>query len=486
MLRLLALNALLLVAGGALADGVPRLPPQPLILVQAVAPLASIDTSPLRNVLGRLPSPNETDDNGWTDLHFAAALNLPRLAAALLDAGADVESRLKVDGERLNDQLIQSLRQLNLFSAFRRRGYTPLHVAALNDARNAAAMLISRGADIHGTDSYGKTPLHGAAYADAEEVAELLVGSGAGINAPDVNGATPLHDAASAGALQTAATLIGQGANIHATNNSGRTPLHWAARQNVLRVIARLIAWGADVHVRAADGRTPLHDAAHGNALEAVADLIARGADMHAKAVDGRTPLHDAAHGNASEVVTDLIARGADMHVRALNGRTPLHDAAYENALEVTKGLIDHGAGLNVKDDQHRTPLHLAVYGNALEVAAELIGRGANLLATDRFGRTPRHLAEQLGRRGIMALLTNRKPVETKAIEYWQMMLHTGVLVLRSVRGSAKPMLPSACVCWPAQQRWTALPKPPHLGCQSRRIIPVESRHHLPRRRSEG
>jgi len=208
--------------------------------------VASTDTGPLRNVLGRPPSPNETDDNGWTDLHFAAALNLPELAAVLLDAGADVESELKVDGERLDEQLIQSLRQLELFSAFRRRGYTALHAAAFNDAQNAAAVLIGRGADIHATDSYGKTPLH---------------------------------------------------------------------------------------------------------------------------------------------------------------------DAAYGNALEVTKCLIDHGAGLNVKDDQHRTPLHLAVYGNALEVAAELIARGANLLATDRYGRTPRHLAEQLGRRGIMALLTNGKTI---------------------------------------------------------------------------
>ena len=95
-------------------------------------------------MLGRPPSPTQTDANGWTDLHYAAALNRPEAAAALLDAGAQVDSRLHRDGAKLDAPLLRSLQRHELFSAFRRRGYTPLHVAAFNDAQDAAALLISR------------------------------------------------------------------------------------------------------------------------------------------------------------------------------------------------------------------------------------------------------------------------------------------------------------------------------------------------------
>ena len=102
----------------------------------------------LREVLGRVPSTTVVAENGWTDLHYAAALNLLELATALLDSGMDVAVPIKADGEPTSERLKRKLRAIDLVSDLARRGFTPLHMAALNNAEEAAALLISRGADI--------------------------------------------------------------------------------------------------------------------------------------------------------------------------------------------------------------------------------------------------------------------------------------------------------------------------------------------------
>ena len=282
----------------------------------SAAPVADLDLGNFRDILGRLPSPTAVDENGWTDLHYAAALNLPGLARVLLDAGADVAVQIKSDREPVSERLKQSFRDLHLFSKFTsrgrplftRRGYMPLHMAALNNARETVVVLIARGADVHG-------------------------------RAPG-NGWTPLHSAAYGNALEVVADLIVRGADVNVKNNDGWTPLHYATYGNALEVAADLIVRGADVHAKNNDGWTPLHYAAYRNALEVVADLIVRGADVHAKSNSGATPLHYATHGNALEVVADLIVRGADVHAKTNNGTTPLQIAEERGHREVMEILV--------------------------------------------------------------------------------------------------------------------------------------------------
>ena len=51
--------------------------------------------------LGRELSASAVDDNGWTDLHYAAALDWPAVARVLLGAGARLDARLRADvGDR--------------------------------------------------------------------------------------------------------------------------------------------------------------------------------------------------------------------------------------------------------------------------------------------------------------------------------------------------------------------------------------------------
>ena len=118
---------------------------------------------------------------GDTDLHVAARLNLPLLAASLLGQGADVHAAN-------ND------------------GWTPLHVAAKEDASAAAEVLLEQGADVHARNKDGWTALHLAARENASATAALLLQQKAEVNARErLFGWTPLHlAAAKRGASATA------------------------------------------------------------------------------------------------------------------------------------------------------------------------------------------------------------------------------------------------------------------------------------------
>ena len=128
--------------------------------------LATIDAGNLREMLGRELSANAVGEHGWTDLHYAAAANLPEVVEALLDAGADVGARAALNevGEGApSDAFRQFLEALGYEVNFWGTGLTPLHVAARTNAREVLIELIDRGADVHAKDNRGETPLHEAA-----------------------------------------------------------------------------------------------------------------------------------------------------------------------------------------------------------------------------------------------------------------------------------------------------------------------------------
>ena len=121
------------------------------------------------------------DENGWTDLHYAAALNLVALAEALMDAGASTDASLKDDGTPVTEQLNRSLNALGVESNFiSREGQQPLHVAVNYGAVDTAELLIDRGADINAKDKNGQTPLEMARRKDPfGKVMWLLINRGA-------------------------------------------------------------------------------------------------------------------------------------------------------------------------------------------------------------------------------------------------------------------------------------------------------------------
>ena len=366
------------------------------LYAQTRARAAVSDGKRFSDSLGRVFSASAKEDSsGWTDLHYAAVLNLSGAVMALVDAGVHADVRLKNDssrfGEALPDTLV-GLRQ-EQFAGWEADGETPLMIAAVANAHDAVEALVEAGADIRAKNASGKIPLHFAAYGGARETAEWLVEKGADIHAKDDGGRTPLHDAAWGNARETAEWLVGKGADIHGMDKYGETPLHDAARRNARETAEWLAEKGADIHSTDIEGQTPLHEAASRDARETAEWLVGKGAQIHATDIDGKTPLHLAARGNARETAEWLVGNGAHVHATDIDGRTPLHDAAYGGAGETAGWLAGRGADLRAKDNSGQTPLHLAARGNAREMAEWLVEGGADIRAKDIAGNTPLHEA---------------------------------------------------------------------------------------------
>ena len=248
-------------------------------------------------LLRREPSVDYADRSGWTDLHWAAILNLSELAEWLLDKGMHADQTVKAP---FSDQLVAEFNRLvpypdpesgwvdwlgeegeygrfaknwneNRRSMLR---YTALHLAMRPSTVQVAELLIAHGADVNARTKEGIMPLTFVAANNAVQVAELLIAHGADVNARTETGWTPLHSAASGNSVQVAELLIAHGADVNARyETNGWTPLHSAVYHNAVRVAELLIAHGADVNARDDWIGTPL-DHAKKRGYSQLADLL--------------------------------------------------------------------------------------------------------------------------------------------------------------------------------------------------------------------
>ena len=199
----------------------------------------------LSALLGRELSGSQSDENGWTDLHYAAVLNLADLVNHLLDdeaasggflkqvltlgvakPRADVNARIKDDAAPLSDRLKRRLRRLRHdFDDWTRDGETPLHVAAFVGAREAAVELLAHGADMDAKTPLDWAPLHYAAASNGHDVVVVLLAGGADMNAPVVGDWTPLHLAVWADNRGAVEALLVRGAELTVATSDGETPL---------------------------------------------------------------------------------------------------------------------------------------------------------------------------------------------------------------------------------------------------------------------
>ena len=155
----------------------------------------------LSATLGREFSPEAVYESGWTDMHYAAALDLPGLAEDLVEMGVDVDVRLD-SGDFSGGEVGHTLRKFGVNVYLEGMGQTPLHIAAWKDALSVAKFLVENGANVHATTKpvpidymWGRTPLHWAASTNALSVAKFLVENGASVHARDMFGKTPLFEA---------------------------------------------------------------------------------------------------------------------------------------------------------------------------------------------------------------------------------------------------------------------------------------------------
>jgi ankyrin repeat protein len=106
-------------------------------------------------------------------------------------------------------------------------GWTPLHLAAFFGQREAAELLLARGASLSAVSGGQEKnqPLHAAlAGAGDPAIVRALLAHGADVNAAGATGVTPLHIAASRGSEDLVRLLVSVGAKTNARLDDGKTP----------------------------------------------------------------------------------------------------------------------------------------------------------------------------------------------------------------------------------------------------------------------
>ena len=121
----------------------------------------------------------------------------------------------------------------DLVNAYSHDGWTPLHLAAFFGRADAAGALIAGGADLHvlAENAQDNMPLHAAVAGRCKDVVALLLSKGADVHGRTGSRWTPLHLAAHGGLLDIAELLLDVGADVRAVNDGGETPLAMAMGQ---------------------------------------------------------------------------------------------------------------------------------------------------------------------------------------------------------------------------------------------------------------
>ena len=199
-------------------------------------------------------SPHRADENGITALHHAmrnglTALNgvrydpvyrvrppnMPDLARALLEAGADPNAQIK-KSRRLGPD----------GSPFEMEGATPLMLAAVSADSGMMRLLEDYEADPSITAAGGITPLMAAARAACTGSCAFQGGGNMAASEEEVRRS-----------LQAVIAAVEMGVDVNARNGDGQTAMHMAAFTGADAVVQYLADHGAEVNVRDNYGETP-------------------------------------------------------------------------------------------------------------------------------------------------------------------------------------------------------------------------------------
>ncbi|MBP1627849.1 MAG: Ankyrin [Holophagaceae bacterium] len=431
-------------------------------------------------------------NNQWerTPLILASKRGFTELVDLLLDRGADVNARDRIDGsplERGGTALIWAasgdhLETLQaLFNHSKKPdvnlrnkdGASALWKACENESLEAVKLLLAKGAKPNLTDYTGRSVLTTTFLHKKFEILDLLAANGADINLADTTGSTPLMAAITSNHSKRDIVLkwlehffaFRPKVDLQpaTAEGGGESALLQASRVGFLEAMNLLIEHGANVNLASkGTARTPLATAVLSKKPEAVKLLIKHGAKTELADKSACTPLLLAVLQADPDMVQLLLEGGAQSDFKAAaHNITPLVAAAinldpfkHGNCLKIIRILLEHKADINFQASDGRTALMGACAssdpGKGLETATLLLDRGANVDTVNNKGESALMLAAGNGSEKVVKLLLKKgADVQLKsgagesAVNFAQRSGNAGVVALLEAKG-AKASAPTA------------------------------------------
>ncbi len=168
-----------------------------------------------------------------TPLQLAIHNNHPEAAIALLDGGANADSRLVRSAVTDCPRSLQSLLSHGARPDVKDGFCFPMESAAMGGDVESVKLLVDAGVDVNTKYSPEGTALHMAAMRDRRELALWLIEHGAAVDAITSYGSTPLHTAARYCRIEMASLLLDHGADPTRRNNLGDRPINLVARSEI-------------------------------------------------------------------------------------------------------------------------------------------------------------------------------------------------------------------------------------------------------------
>jgi ankyrin repeat protein len=326
---------------------------------------------------------HDPDSFGATLLIHAVNCDNRAMAAALLDAGADIDAR--------SDWWAGSFGVLDsgsdaICAWLLERGATlTIHAAArLGMIDRVRDMLDAQPDLVHARGGDGQLPLH---FARTPAIAELLLERGAAIDARDIDHASTAAQWQATRQPAVARWLVDRGCEVD--------PFLAALTGAVDRLPTLIETAPGGVRISIDRTTFPAASPAAGH--------------IYLYTIGERCTLaHAAAMANQPAVVRWLASAGADLNARGgYDDGMPLHQAAWHDSVRAAEALLDAGADRDARSGaiHHNEPVGWAIVSGAVGVVRLLLERGCKLRLA--------HLDDaRAGVRGQFRWIRRERPVE--------------------------------------------------------------------------
>ena len=300
------------------------------------------------------------DEEGVSAIHWAAKHGDEAMLKLLVDAGADVDSRVDLHGLQL----------------------TPLMAAAAMRPSNVAPLL-KLGAEMKAVDSEKKrkTAIFYAARHSGVEAIQAFIDAGDDINQTDGEGSSVLYAAAQGRKSEVIAALIKADVKI---DEPALIEIVTRCRPPALKALVESgydfksrTDKGAGVLCRAAAGVGAQYDNVENLTILLDAGLDPNGVDPASKSTPLLAAVRNTSARHQSDLVTILVEAGAKADAIDENGRSLLHHAVLVRNERAVQALIAAGCDVNHKDKSGVSPLALASKSGHARIIELLRAAGA-------------------------------------------------------------------------------------------------------------